>query len=225
MTNLVDLDIFARVVTAGSMSAAGRELGLSPAVISKRIRRLEERLGTRLLHRTTRQIALTEAGQGFYERVVGILASVEEAEAWVTRRSSAVRGVLRVSAPTSFGRLHVAPHLPGSWTRIPSSRSTSCSPTRSSTSWARASTSRCGSRTCRIPASWRAGLRRITACSARAVLPRGAWRAAAAADLARHRLLAHNADQWRLEGPDGPVTVHVESPLQDQLERGGARSR
>ena len=111
MTNLVDLDIFARVVTAGSMSSAGRGLGLSPAVISKRIRRLEERLGTRLLHRTTRQIALTEAGQGFYERVVAILASVEEAEAWVTRRSSAVRGVLRVVGDASFGRLHIAPHL------------------------------------------------------------------------------------------------------------------
>ncbi len=93
------------------VSAAGRELGLSPAVISKRIRRLEERLGTRLLQRTTRQIALTEAGQGFYERVGRDLASAEEAEAWVSRRSSVVRGLLRVSAPTSFGRLHVAPHI------------------------------------------------------------------------------------------------------------------
>ena len=111
MKSIADLDIFARVVTAGSMSAAGRELGYSPAVISKRIRRLEERLGTRLLQRTTRQLSLTEAGQGFYERVVAIIASAEEAEAWVSRRSSAVRGVLRVSAPTSFGRLHVAPHL------------------------------------------------------------------------------------------------------------------
>src|SRR4051794_27303909 len=111
MKSIADLDIFARVVTAGSMSAAGRELGYSPAVISKRIRRLEERLGTRLLQRTTRQLSLTEAGQGFYERVVAIIASAEEAEAWVSRRSSVVRGVLRVSAPTSFGRLHVAPHL------------------------------------------------------------------------------------------------------------------
>ena len=109
MSDIADLEIFARVVTAGSMSAAGREMALSPAVVSKRIRRLEDRLGTRLLQRTTRQIALTEAGQGFYERVTAILASIEEAESFVSRRSALARGT--VSAPTSFGRLHIAPYL------------------------------------------------------------------------------------------------------------------
>jgi DNA-binding transcriptional LysR family regulator len=79
--------------------------------VSKRVKRLEQRLGTRLLQRTTRQIALTEAGQGYYERVVAILASVEEAEAFVARRSEVARGTLRISAPTSFGRMHIAPHL------------------------------------------------------------------------------------------------------------------
>ena len=111
MNSFSDLEIFARVVCAGSMSAAGRELGLSPAVVSKRLRRLEDRLGSRLLQRTTRQIALTEAGQGFYERVVAILAGVEEAEAFVSRRSAMARGTLKVTAPTSFGRMHIAPHL------------------------------------------------------------------------------------------------------------------
>lgn len=111
MSSISDMDIFARVVTAGSLSSAGRELGLSPAVVSKRLRRLEDRLGTRLLQRTTRQIALTEAGQGFYERVVAILAGIEEAESFVTRRSALPRGTLKVSAPTSFGRMHIAPHL------------------------------------------------------------------------------------------------------------------
>ena len=111
MSDITDMEIFARVVGAGSMSAAGREMGLSPAVISKRIRRLETRLGTRLLQRTTRQLALTEAGQGFYERVLAILASIEEAETFVTRRSTLARGTLKVSAPTSFGRMHIAPYL------------------------------------------------------------------------------------------------------------------
>lgn len=111
MSNLTDMEIFARVVAAGSMSAAGREMGLSPAVVSKRIRRLEERLGTRLLQRTTRQIALTEAGNGFYDRVLAIIASVEEAETFVTRGSAQARGTLKVSAPTSFGRMHIAPYL------------------------------------------------------------------------------------------------------------------
>ena len=111
MNTFSDMEIFARVVTAGSMSAAGREMGLSPAVVSKRLRRLEDRLGTRLLQRTTRQIALTEAGQGYFDRIVAILASMEEAEAFVSRRSALARGTLKVAAPTSFGRMHIAPHL------------------------------------------------------------------------------------------------------------------
>ncbi|MCL8381562.1 MULTISPECIES: LysR family transcriptional regulator [Xanthobacter] len=109
--NLGDLEIFARIVTAGSLSAAGREMGLSPPVVSKRVQRLEERLGARLFQRTTRKVALTEAGQGFYERVVTILASIEEAESQLARKSTEARGLLRVSAPTSFGRLHIAPNL------------------------------------------------------------------------------------------------------------------
>ena len=111
MSNFGDLEIFSRVVAAGSMSAAGRELGLSPAVVSKRLRRLEDRLGTRLLQRTTRQIALTEAGQGFYERAVAILASVEEAETFVSGRSQEAQGTLKITAPRAFGRMHVARHL------------------------------------------------------------------------------------------------------------------
>lgn len=111
MTNLADLEIFARVVASGSMSAAGRELGLQPAIISKRIKRLEARLGTRLFQRTTRQLSLTEAGEGFHERLVAALAGLEEAEAFAAGRSDEVRGRLRISAPTSFGRMHIAPHL------------------------------------------------------------------------------------------------------------------
>jgi len=111
MTNLGDLEIFASVVSSGSMSLAGRALGLSPAVISKRIKRLEDRLGARLLQRTTRQISLTEAGQGFYDRVLAVLAGLEEAEAYIAGRATQMHGTLKISAPTSFGRMHVAPHL------------------------------------------------------------------------------------------------------------------
>lgn len=77
----------------------------------KRLGRLEERLGTRLLQRTTRQIALTEAGQGYHERVLAILSNIEEAEAFVARRSADARGTLKISAPTTFGRMHIAPYL------------------------------------------------------------------------------------------------------------------
>lgn len=111
MNRLDDFEVFAKIVSLGSMSAAARGLGLSPAVVSKRMQRLEKHLGTRLLNRTTRQISLTESGEGFYERVVAILAGIEEAETFVARRSSVAKGVLKVSAPTSFGRMHIAPHL------------------------------------------------------------------------------------------------------------------
>jgi len=80
MANISDMAVFASVIASGSLTGAGRQLGMSPAVVSKRLRKLEDHLGTRLLHRTTRQISLTEAGQGYYERVVDILAGIEEAE-------------------------------------------------------------------------------------------------------------------------------------------------
>jgi DNA-binding transcriptional LysR family regulator len=111
MIDLFDYEIFVRVIRAGSLSAAGRELNASPAMISKRLRRLEERLGARLLQRTTRRLTPTEIGQAFYERVLGILASVEEAEHCVTGGSDRARGLLRASAPTAFGRMHIAPRL------------------------------------------------------------------------------------------------------------------
>lgn len=111
MNRFEDMEVFANVVSVGSMSGAAREMGLSPAVISKRLQRLEERLGTRLLNRTTRQISLTEAGKGYYDRVISILAGVEEAETFVGLGSSNARGVLKISAPTSFGRMHIAPNL------------------------------------------------------------------------------------------------------------------
>ncbi len=214
MESIADLDVFARIVTAGSMSAAGRELGLSPAVISKRIRRLEERLGTRLLQRTTRQIALTEAGQGFYERVVAILASAEEAEAWVSRRSTAARGLLRVSAPTSFGRLHIAPHLTGFLDAHPELTvdlvlsdafvdivgegfdvAVRIADLQDSSLVAR-----------RLAANHR------VLCAAPSYIAHHGV-PADLQDLQAHRLIAHNADQWRLEGPLGPASVRIDSRL------------
>ena len=103
--------LFAEVVAAGSLSAAGRKLRLSPAMMSKRLSRLEERLGARLIHRTTRRLATTEVGQQFYEEVVAILAASRAAEEMVTGRPRHPSGPLRVAMPTSFGRMHVAPYL------------------------------------------------------------------------------------------------------------------
>lgn len=111
LTPIMDLEIFARVATAGNMSAAGRDMGLSPAVVSKRISHMEERLGARLFQRTTRQLKLTETGKGFYDRIVGILNDIEEAEAFVSQLNAKASGILRVTAPTGFCRMHIAPYL------------------------------------------------------------------------------------------------------------------
>jgi DNA-binding transcriptional LysR family regulator len=111
VTAITDLEIFARVARTGNMSAAGREMGLSPAVVSKRISLLEEKLNVRLFQRTTRQLTLTETGEGYFKRVVDILNLIEEAENFVNRRNTTPRGLLKVTAPTSFSRLHIAPFL------------------------------------------------------------------------------------------------------------------
>jgi DNA-binding transcriptional LysR family regulator len=119
VTTISDFDIFARVARTGNMSAAGREMGISPAVVSKRISLLEERVGARLFQRTTRQLTLTETGEGYFKRVLDILSLVAEAEDFVSRRNTRPRGHLKITAPTSFARLHVAPHLPNFVARYP----------------------------------------------------------------------------------------------------------
>ncbi len=119
MTAITDLEIFARVARTGNMSAAGREMGLSPAVVSKRVSLLEERLGARLFQRTTRQLTLTETGDGYFKRVVDILSLIDEAEDFVSRRNTKPRGQLKVTAPTSFSRLHIAPYLPDFLNKYP----------------------------------------------------------------------------------------------------------
>jgi DNA-binding transcriptional LysR family regulator len=106
-----DYQLFANVVQAGSLSAAGREMGISPAMVSKRMARLEARLGARLVHRTTRKLSLTQSGEQFHADVVVILRQIHEAEARITGERHEPHGPLIVSAPTSFGRLHVAPHI------------------------------------------------------------------------------------------------------------------
>jgi DNA-binding transcriptional LysR family regulator len=106
-----EYELFAAVVEAGSLSAAGRALRLSPAMVSKRLVRLEQRLGAQLIRRTTRRLTLTDVGAAFHERVLAILAATREAEQLVAGRATTPSGRLRVSAPTSFGRLHLAPHL------------------------------------------------------------------------------------------------------------------
>ena len=118
-TQLDAMALFARVVEAGGFSAAARELGLSKASVSKRIARLEDRLGVRLLNRTTRRLSLSEAGEAFYAGCRRMVSEAEAAEQAVTHLAAAPRGTLRVNAPMSFGQLHLAPALNAFLERYP----------------------------------------------------------------------------------------------------------
>lgn len=111
MHDHTDFEIFESVVRVRSLTIAGREFGLSTAVVSKRLKRLEVRLGVQLLHRTTRHVSPTEIGREFYLRIAPIVDAIRDAEATASQGVNLPRGTLRISAPTSFGRMHVAPHL------------------------------------------------------------------------------------------------------------------
>ena len=112
MEDLQRMAIFARVVDDKSFSAAARSLNLSKSVVSKQVTQLEKSVGARLLNRTTRALSLTEAGAVFYEHCSRIVEELEEAKLAVGRLHSEPRGLLRISAPVAFGRLHIATALP-----------------------------------------------------------------------------------------------------------------
>ncbi len=118
-TETSELVIFTSVVRHGSFAKAADEHELTPSAVSKLVSRLEEHLGVRLLQRTTRKLALTDVGQSFHARAVQILADLAEAEAEVSMASLRPRGVVRLSAPTVFGRLYVAPLLSTLLQRFP----------------------------------------------------------------------------------------------------------
>ncbi|MEQ8394587.1 LysR family transcriptional regulator [Thalassobaculum sp.] len=119
LDNLTAMASFARVVEEGSFSQAAIRLGLSKSAVSKQIARLEDHLGTRLLNRTTRRLALTEAGTRLYERCQRIVAEAEAAEAEAGSMQSEPSGLLRVSTGMSFGQEHLAAHLPALLDRHP----------------------------------------------------------------------------------------------------------
>jgi DNA-binding transcriptional LysR family regulator len=106
---LDDMRIFVTAVDAGNFTAAANRLRLSKQFVSRRVAALEEGLGVRLLVRNTRNLAVTDLGQDFYERAKRILAEVGEAEEAMTARRTDPRGLLKVSAPMSFGLSHLSP--------------------------------------------------------------------------------------------------------------------
>jgi DNA-binding transcriptional LysR family regulator len=119
MQSLTDIAIFVKVVELSSFTAAADALEMSQPVVSKAVTRLEEKLGARLLNRTTRRLSLTEAGSELYRRSVRALEEIENAELEVARFQTEPRGTLRVSAPMSFSILHLGAKLPSFLERYP----------------------------------------------------------------------------------------------------------
>jgi DNA-binding transcriptional LysR family regulator len=109
LDRVTGMQVFARVAALGSLSSAARALGMSQTMATKHVAALEERLGVKLLHRTTRKITLTEPGRRYLESVERILAEVEEADATAAAERMEVTGTLRVNAPVSFGVREIAP--------------------------------------------------------------------------------------------------------------------
>ncbi len=105
------MQVFVRVAASGGFSVAARQLGLSQTMVTKHVSAIEARLGTKLIHRSTRRIALTEAGRTYLEACERILLDIEEAEALAARDRIEPRGTLRLNAPLSFGVREVAPAL------------------------------------------------------------------------------------------------------------------
>ena len=218
MDNLSGMAVFAQVVEARSFTGAARRLGVSKASVSKQLSRLEERLGARLLNRTTRRLSLTEVGAAFYERCARIVAEAEEAELAVTRLNETPRGTLRVDIPVDFGVKYLAPLLPAFMLVTPELKVDVSFNDRfvdlvdeghdlairigqlPDSSLIARKLGESGSVICAAPEYWdRHG------------------RPSRPADLANHNCFAYSylatGSEWRLRGPEGDVAVRVSGSL------------
>ncbi|MFA5683663.1 MAG: LysR family transcriptional regulator [Lysobacteraceae bacterium] len=112
MDRITSMRVFVRAASDGSLSAAARHLGMSPAMATKHVNALEARLGVKLFHRSTRRLTLTEAGSDYLDACLRILPEIDEAEAAAASQRVKASGLLRMNVPLSFGRCFVAPLMP-----------------------------------------------------------------------------------------------------------------
>lgn len=218
MDLLAGMAVFARVVEAGGISAAARDLRLSKSAVSKQLSALEDRLGARLLQRTTRRMSLTEAGAGFLEHCRRVVAEAEAAEAAMGALQVEPRGVLRVNAPMTFGTMHLAAAIPDFLARYPQLNVDLVLNDRMvdlldegfdvAVRIGRLADSS-------LVARKLAPARRVMVAAPSYLDVRG--RPAALAELTQHDTLCYSylsaAEEWRFDGPDGEDCVRVQGRL------------
>ena len=214
MDRIAAMQTFVRVVEAGSFVRAAEQLGLSTTAASRQVAELEAHLGGRLLNRTTRSLSLTDAGRVYYERCLPLLAELEEAEAQVGRQSVAPSGLLRLTAPMSFGAERIAGLLAGFRARHPQVAVEVSLSDRlvdlveegfdlALRITAQLDPSLVARRLCTV---------RIVCCAAPAYLAR-AGTPKTLQDLARHACLIYTnsprSDEWTFSGPSGQESIAV----------------
>ena len=219
MDRLAAMTTFRRVVELQSFAAAARDLRRSGATVSKQVAWLEAQLKSRLLNRTTRRLHLTEAGRIYYEHCARILDELAEVEEAVAQHEGAPRGLLRVSAPMSFGVRHLGPALPGFLARYPEITLDLGLDDRvvdlMDEGWDMAI------RIADLPDSGLVARRIATSRRVLAASPDYLARAGTPqtpADLAAHNCLiysylARREDIWQFDGADGPASVRIAGTL------------
>jgi len=208
---------FVAVAEAGSISEAARRLRLSKSVVSERLAELERSLGAGLVRRTTRKLSLTEDGAAFLERAARIVREVEEAAAALAERRGTLSGPLRISAPVTFGRMHLGPALYPFLARHPGVELTLDLDDRRVDAAADGfdAVVRHGPLTDSRLVAWRlAPSRRVLVASPDYLARHGVPRSVT--ELNDHYGIVYTnrgAADWRFAGPDGAVTVRARSAL------------
>jgi DNA-binding transcriptional LysR family regulator len=214
--DLVSMLLFARVVEARSFTGAAERLGLAKSAVSTRITRLEERLGLKLLHRTTRKISVTDEGLSFYARCARMVAEAEGAAQLADEPGGALRGLIRVNAPVTFGQMYLAPAVAAFLARNPETsvelllndRLVDLLDERVDVAI------RITKLTDSSLVARRLAEARLVVCGSPEYLERRG-RPSAPEDLLHHNCLRYThlraEDEWRFRGAEGPVAIAVKS--------------
>jgi len=214
MDKFLEMQTFAAVADAGSFVRAAESLDMSKAAVSRYVADLEERLGVRLLHRTTRKLSLTEEGRAFHGRCKVLLGELEEAESEITASSAQASGLVRINVPVSFGIMHLAPLWSDFMAANPrvtldvtlSDRVVDLVDDGYDLAV------RIGSLPNSSLVSRKLASTRMVLCASPAYLKKHG-RPKHPADIAEHTVLAYSllamGDHWELEGPEGKVKVLV----------------